>query len=47
MNDKEANEEVPCPACGGRAWPGCSACDGDGTVRRWVALAITTDGVVR
>jgi hypothetical protein len=49
MDDKEANEWVTCPACGGKAFSrvGCQWCDSGGVVRRWVALAITTDGIVR
>ncbi len=45
MTDEEANEEVTCPACGGKAFnrPFCTWCDRSGTVSRWVAQTITSE----
>jgi hypothetical protein len=41
MNDKEANEEVTCPACRNtNLRTGCRTCLGDGVVLRWIARAL-------
>lgn len=52
MAENDPNQEVACPGPGctyrtGSVMPGCTICDGGGTIRRWVFETITTDGIVR